>query len=154
MATKEVILKKDVDGLGDEGDIKKVAQGYARNYLLPYGFAVIKNDTNLKKLEAERETIQARKDQKLSESKSIADKIDGLELSFVENTAETGKLFGSIGQTDLQMALKEKGFDIEKKKIHIAETIKNIGEYSAEISFYNNIKAKIKIVVTQKEETE
>ncbi len=149
----EIILKKDVDGLGDEGEIKKVANGYARNYLLPFGHAVLKTDNNLKKLESEKDAIQKRKQEKFEASKSFADKINGIELNFEENAADNGKLFGSISIVDILQKLKDQGFNnIEKKQIHLTEHIKNIGTYDIPIKVYSDLNAKIKVNVKLKEE--
>jgi len=143
----EIILKKDIVGLGEEGDIKKVAGGYARNYLLPFGHAVPMSTANMKKLEAEREAINLRKKEKLDASKSILDKLNAVELSYVENAAENGRLFGSISQNDILVQLKELGYDLDKKQIHLPDAIKSVGAHSIEVKLYGDLVAKIKVAV-------
>ena len=143
----EVILKQDIVGLGEEGDIKKVAGGYARNYLLPFGHAVPMTQANMKKLEAEREAINVRKKEKLDASKSFLEKLNAVELSYVENAAENGRLFGSISLNDIQVQLKEQGYDLDKKQIHLPDAIKFVGSHSVEVKLYGDLVAKIKVNV-------
>ncbi len=145
--TTEVILMKDIDGLGEEGDIRKVAPGYARNYLLPFKFAAIKNQAALKKLEANREEINQRKTKKLEASNTIHEKVNGLEISFQVNAGESGKLFGSIAQVDILNAITEKGFEIDKNQVLLPKPIKSIGEYDVSVRFYGGLIAKIKVKV-------
>jgi len=147
----EVILKKDIAGLGEEGDIKKVAAGYARNYLLPFGYAVNKSMATLKRLEAEREAIRQRKIQKLNESKSFMEKLEGIEIELEANASETGKLFGSITPSDIVKALLAAGNKIEKKHLVIAEPIKTTGIHQVGIQFYGNLKTNIKVTVKASE---
>lgn len=148
---EEIILKKDVEGLGGEGDIKKVAAGYARNFLLPFGHAVINNKANLKKLAAEQKAINQRKTEKLQGSKGLIEKLEGVEIDLEVNASEEGKLFGSITQLDIVNALKEKGYEIDKKQINLPNAIKTLGKHDIDIKFYGNLFAKIKIAVNQKE---
>jgi large subunit ribosomal protein L9 len=151
--TSEVILKKDIDGLGDEGDIKIVAAGYARNYLLPFGFAVVKNKTNLNELEKEKEEINDRKAEKIDTSKSLVEKVDNIEVTLKANASDTGKLFGSITQLDIYNAIKdEKGYELDKKQILLPKPIKMTGDYDIKIKFYGNLYANIKLKVNNLEE--
>ncbi len=138
---------KDIDGLGEEGDIKKVAPGYARNYLLPFKFAAIKNQATLKKLEAAREEINQRKAKKLEASSTIQEKVNGIEISFQVNAGDSGKLFGSIAQIDILSAITEKGFEIDKNQILLPKPIKSTGEYDVPVRFYGGLIAKIKVKV-------
>ncbi len=143
----EIILMKDIDGLGEEGDIKKVAPGYARNYLLPFKFAVVKNQAALKRLESQRESINQRKAQKLDVSKGIHEKVIGTEVSFEVNAGENGKLFGSITQSDILNSLTEKGIEIDKNQILLPKPIKSIGDYDVSVRFYGGLTAQIKVKV-------
>ncbi len=152
--TTEIILRKDVDGLGEEGDIKKVAGGYARNYLFPFGYAVIKTDSNIKKLENERGAIDERKAKKLNESKSLVDRINGVEIELHVNAAKSGKLFGSITALDIVKALDEKGHQIDKKQISLPKSIKSTGIYDIPVKFYGNISTSIKAKIVDKEQEE
>ncbi len=158
----EIILKKDVDGLGEEGDIKKVANGYARNYLIPFGYAVNASKSNIRILETQRKKIDDRKAKKREAAKSVVEKIDGLELTIISNAGENGKLFGSVTNANVADALKEKGFDVDKKKIEMPKAIKLIGDYDVKVKFHEGITADIKVIVApakpeeenQKESTE
>jgi len=149
--TTEIILKKDVDGLGEEGEVKKVTAGYARNYLLPFGFAVKKTPANLKKLETEREVIKQRKAQKIEVSKNIIEKIENLTLEFEENAGENEKLFGSITQSDIAQAINDKGFEIEKKQVILPHAIKTLGDHKVQVKFYGNLVSTLNVIVKEKE---
>ncbi len=155
--TTDIILKKDIDGLGEEGDIKKVTAGYARNYLLPFGFAVAKTKANLNKLEKEKEEIDDRKSKKIDASKSLVEQVNNLELTLKANASDTGKLFGSITQLDIYNILKnEKNYNLDKRQILLTKPIKLIGDYDIKIKFYGNLYAiiKLKVINEEKDKTE
>lgn len=154
MAQTEIILKKDIMGLGDEGDIKKVAPGYARNFLLPFGYAVLKTKDNLEKLEAEQEAINKRKDEKLEASKSVVDKVQDIELLYEVNTSGGNKLFGSIGINELYQSIKEKGIEVDKNQIILPKPFKLCGDYEVDLKFYGDLKAKIKVTIKSLDEEE
>ena len=143
----EIILRKDVIGLGEEGDVKKVKDGYANNYLIPQGFAALATHGNLKKLERERAVIDKRKTVKRNESKGLVDRLEGLKVNIFANASENNKLFGSITVLEISKKLAELGFEIDRKKIEISQAIKTLGNYSAKIKFYEGISAKILIDV-------
>ncbi len=143
----EVILKKDLINLGEEGDIKKVKNGYARNYLIPQGLAVIANSTNLRILEKHRAEIEERKAKKREESKSVVERLNGKEIEIKANAGDSGKLFGSVSSNDIAIKLNEEGFEIDRKKIDLPHAIKMIGRYDAKVKFYEGITADISINV-------
>ncbi|KJR42035.1 50S ribosomal protein L9 [Candidatus Magnetoovum chiemensis] len=144
----KVILKEDIDNLGDMGAIVNVANGYARNYLIPKNLAVEANPRNIKVLEHEKRIIQEKIKKFKATATDIAQKLSSLELSFSAKAGEEGKLFGSVTSKDIADLLKEKGHEIDKKKIVLENPIKRIGEHSVKIKIHPEISAEIKIQVT------
>ena len=122
----KVILNVDVKSLGEEGDVKNVANGYARNYLLPRNLAVPYNDATVAIFEARKAEIEARKEQKRKDSASLKDKLEALTLELSMPAAANGKLFGAVTSHVVAEALAKQGFEIERKRIEIAgSTIKH-----------------------------
>ena len=124
----ELILKKTVDTLGEEGDVVKVKSGYARNYLIPKQFAVIANKANLTLLEQEKATIEARREKQRQKSDSMSKKISGTTLTIEHRVGEENKLFGSVTSADISAKLAEMDIQVDKKNILLAEPIKTLGE--------------------------
>ncbi len=148
----EVILKKDVTNLGNYGDTLRVAPGYARNYLIPGGFAIAATPGNLRQFNAEREAYLKKEAEKRAVAEKSAAGFEGIELTFERKTSEEEKLFGSVTSADIVQALHEKGFkDVDKKQVHVAEPIKHLGSHEVEIKFYGGVSAVIKIEVTKQE---
>ena len=146
----EVILKKDCEGLGEEGDIKKVANGYAKNYLLPYGIAVIKNKYNLKKLEDAKEVIQEKKRKKMELNQSLFEKLNRKEFVF-KVRADREKLFGSITKNDILNELQKEGYQINKNQVQLKSAIKYLGDHEVDVSLYGDQIAKLKVIVLNQE---
>ncbi len=144
----KVILNQDVIGLGEEGDIKEVANGYARNYLLPKKFAVLNTRQNLDGLEHKRAAIENRKEEKRKEAQSLRERLEAEEIKFAVPAGENGKLFGSVNNTLVAVELEKKGFQIEKKRIEIPEhTIRSVGTYKVKVKLYDKEEALIKLIV-------
>ena len=149
----KIILNQDVPNLGEEGDVCVVKDGYARNYLLPTGAAVVYNRTNLAIFKSREEAIAKRKAEKREEAKSLKEKLDNLSIKLVVSAGETGKLFGSVTPMMVQEALAKEGFEIERKKIEVAtHAIKMTGNYTARIHLYENESSLVKLVVMSVEE--
>ena len=148
----KIILLKDVIGLGEEGDIKEVKDGYALNYLIPYGFAVRATKANLRRLERIKDQIEKRKRERRTKAADIARDLDGMVLTVYEKVAEADKLYGSINVNRIILLLKDEGFNIEKKQIVIKKPIKTLGEHTVLIRFYEDIYANILIKVLPEEE--
>ncbi|MCS6794994.1 MAG: 50S ribosomal protein L9 [Raineya sp.] len=139
----EVILKEDYTGLGYKNDIVKVRPGFARNYLIPRGIAIVATEGN-KKMLAENLKQAAHKAEKIkNEAISLAEKIGDLVLEIPAKVGESGKIFGSVTTTQLSEALKKKGFDIDRKKITILGEVKTIGEYKATLDLHREVKHTI-----------
>jgi large subunit ribosomal protein L9 len=146
----EVILLKDVKGQGKKGDVVKVSDGYARNFLLPKGYAVQATEQGKKKLREQNAIMQRKRQAEEENAKKQAEKISASSVKFEVKAGENGKLFGSITGKDISEALeKQHGIKVDKKKIVLPEPIKNIGEYQVEIKVYPEISAKLKVIIKQ-----
>lgn len=143
----EVILKKDFITLGYEGDICKVKDGYARNYLIPRNIAVIKNAGNLKTLAQMQKSLEKKRAKRKMEAEILKGKIVNISVMIPVKVAENGKLYGSVSPQNIVDALKEKEIDINKKDVHMDKHIKELGEYEIEIKLYHSVNANIKINV-------
>ena len=144
----KVILNVDVKSLGEEGDVKNVANGYARNFLLPRNLAVPYNDATVMIFEARKAEIEARKEQKRKDSASLKEKLEALTLELVMPAAANGKLFGAVTSNVVVEALAKQGFEIERKKIEIpGSTIKQVGHYKATIKLYEAQTAEVQLIV-------
>lgn len=139
----EVILKEDLTGLGYKNDVVKVKPGYARNYLIPRGIAILATDSN-KKVLAENLKQAAHKAERIkNEALSLAERIGDLVLEIPAKVGESGKIFGSVTNTQIAEALKAKGFEIDRKKIAISGDIKMVGEYKATLDLHREVKHSI-----------
>ncbi|MDX9769291.1 MAG: 50S ribosomal protein L9 [Tenuifilaceae bacterium] len=144
----EIILKQDVATLGHKDDIITVKDGYARNYLIPQGYATAATES-AKKVLAENIRQRAHKEAKIKgDAEAIAQKLEGLKLTIGAKTSTTGKIFGSVNTIQIAESLKEKGFDIDRKVILIKEEqIKEVGSYTAEIKLHREVKVSIEFEV-------
>ncbi len=143
-----VVLLETIEGLGTVGQEVKVKDGYARNYLIPKGLALHASDRNLRVF---RDRIQARV---RSEAKSrehaqvLSEQIASVTLSFTVKTGMEGKLFGSVTSSDIHEALAAKGFEVDRKKIHLPEPIRHVGTHEVDIRLYPGVVARMKVEVT------
>ena len=143
----EVILKQDVTGLGYKNDIVKVKAGYGNNYLIPNGFALIANDSN-KRLVNENIRQAAHKAAKIKQdAEGLAAKIGELTVELKTKAGESGKIFGAVTALQISDALKAKGFDIDRKKIVLKESPKQIGTYTVTLDLHKEVKHEIKVNV-------
>ena len=124
----ELILKKTVDTLGEEGEIVKVKSGYGRNYLIPKKMAVIANKANLALLEQEKTVIETRREKQRQEAETLSKKISGSSITIQHRAGEEEKLFGSVTSADIAEKLAELDIQVDKKNILLAEPIKTLGE--------------------------
>jgi large subunit ribosomal protein L9 len=140
----EIILKQDVQNLGNKDEIVKVKNGYARNYLIPQGIAITATES-AKKILAENTKQRAHKEAKIkADAEVIAKKLEGVKLTIGAKTSSTGKIFGSVNTIQIAEALSEKGFDIDRRIISIQDDqVKEIGNYTAEIKLHREVKVKI-----------
>lgn len=144
----KVILNEDVKYLGEEGDVKNVANGYARNYLLPRNLAVPYNDVTVAYFEGKKAEIEARKDMKRKDAASLKDKLEALNIEVVMPAGNNGKLYGAVTNQILVDVLAKEGFEIERKRIDIPGlAIKSVGNYKATIKLYESSVAEISFAV-------
>ncbi len=129
----ELILKKTVETLGEEGDIVKVKPGYARNYLIPKKMAVLANKANLAQLEQEKAAIEARREKQRQEAESLSKKIAGAVITIKHRVGEEDKLFGSVTAADISEKLAEMNIQIDKKNILLSEPLKTLGEFNVPV---------------------
>ena len=143
----KVMLVKDVYKLGRAGDIKKVADGYGRNFLIPQGFAVLATAGALKQIEKVRKQAEIRRTEQNSELKGLADQINGITVTFSAKAGETGKLYGSITTQDVATAISEQTrFEVKKQQVDM-QPIRNLGEFTAHVRLTMDLMPEIKIIV-------
>ena len=147
----KVILKENMENLGHIGDIVKVAPGYARNYLLPRGFALEATTRNAKALDHAKRQMEYKKNQVLEVARQFAARIEGIVLVLPHQAGEEGKLFGSVTNMELAEQLKKQGIEIDRKKIALAEPIKQLGEYTVGVKVHPEVVANLKVNVTKAE---
>lgn len=146
----KVILIEDVKGKGKKGEVVKVNDGYARNFLFPKNLAIEANNKNLKHLNKQKKEEEQKKADELKEAKDLAAKLSEIKIVIPANCGENGKLFGSITSKELASKVaKEFNLKIDKKKIVLDEPIKNMGEYTIDVKVYPNVVGKLKVVVTE-----
>lgn len=144
----KVILKENIDTLGHIGDIVKVAPGYARNYLLPKGFAVEATEKNAKELEHVKRQMAYKKNKVTEAAKLMLARLEESAIDIARQAGAEGKLFGSVTNMEIAAFLKEKGIDIDRKKIVLAEPIKQLGEYSISVKLHPEVTATLKVNIT------
>jgi large subunit ribosomal protein L9 len=144
----KVILNENIETLGHIGDIVKVAPGYARNYLLPKKLAVLATDGNAKALEHTKRQMAYKKDKALEAAKHLGAKLEALSIVLAHKAGEEGKLFGAVTNMDVAAFLKANGFDIDRKSIVLADTIKHTGEFSVALKIHPEVTATLKVTVT------
>lgn len=143
----KVILKENIDTLGQIGDIVKVAPGYARNYLLPKGLATEATEKNAKALEHAKRQLAYKKNKALESAKNLAEKLAAVTVTLAHKAGEEGKLFGSVTTMEIADFLKAQGFDIDRKKIVLPEPIKQVGDYTLSVKIHPEVSASVKVVV-------
>ncbi len=145
----QIILREDVPSLGKAGDLVKVANGYARNYLIPRKIAVEATPKNLKALEHEKLLIEHKKRREHRESESLKDKIESISCTIGVKVGEDDKLYGSVTSMDIEEGLKREGVEIDRKKIELEEPIRTLGVYTVPIKITPEIQAKLKVWVVK-----
>lgn len=144
----KLILKENIETLGQIGDIVKVAPGYARNYLLPKGLAIEATVKNAKALDHAKRQMAYKKNKALESAKNLADKLGAVNVALSHKAGDEGKLFGSVTTMEIAEFLKAQGFDIDRKKIVLAEAIKQVGEYTLAVKIHPEVAASVKVTVT------
>jgi large subunit ribosomal protein L9 len=147
----KVILLENIETLGVIGDIVKVAPGYARNYLLPKKLAIVATTGNAKALEHAKRQLEYKKNKMLEQVKALAAKIEGISLVLTHQAGDEGKLFGSVTNMELAEQLAAQGIEIDRKKIQLAEPIKQVGEFVVAVKLHPEVVASLKVVVAKSE---
>lgn len=149
----EVILKNDVNGLGSEGDLVRVADGYARNFLIPKGFALIANDKNRRILEHEKRIQEVAVSRERAEAEQLMQKLSGVTCTIHRLAGENDRLFGSVTSIDIAESLLKQGFEVDRRRIDLDETIRELGTFTVAIKLHMEISAQITVhVVPEKSE--
>ncbi|MDR0562537.1 MAG: 50S ribosomal protein L9 [Spirochaetaceae bacterium] len=144
----KVILNKDLAPLGEEGDVKDVAKGYARNFLFPRGIALPYTDRTVKLFEARKEEIETRKKEKRKDAAGVKERLESLELTITMPAGANGKLYGAVTSQTVADELTKQGFQIERKRVELAGNVfKSVGKYKASIKLYENAFAEITVTV-------
>lgn len=143
----KVILKQNVPSLGKAGDLVKVNDGYARNLLIPKGLAIEADDKNIKVFELEKKNILQKAQKEKAGAQDLATRLAQVTLTLPRKVGDQHKIFGSVTSKDLEVALKEKGFDIDRKMIVHDEQIKSLGEFKVKIKLHSGIETEIKVNV-------
>jgi large subunit ribosomal protein L9 len=143
----EVILKEDVATLGNRGEVVKVADGYARNYLLPRKLAMQATETNKAVIEQMKSSAARRSATEKAQAEELVTKLAPVVLSFTRKSGEAGHLFGSVTSADIAAGLAAQGFEIDRRKIQVGEPLKSLGEFTVAIKLYREVTAHIKVNV-------
>lgn len=146
----QLILREDVPSLGKAGEVVKVTEGYGRNFLLPRKKAMIATDGNLKRLEQEKQAIEAKRAKAKGEAEAQAQKMAALTVTLEKQAGEEDKVFGSVSTRDIATALEAQGFKVDKRLIRIKEPIRVVGEHTVEIHLQHEVVVPLKITVVKK----
>lgn len=148
MATTNVLLREDIESLGGRGEIVKVKAGYARNYLLPRGLALLATKGNVKQVEGERGALLKKAATEKSTADAQADQMKDVSLQFERRAGDNGQLFGSVTSMDIAEALKAKGYEIDRRKIVLKDAIKETGDYTVNVKLHREVTLTVPVSVT------
>ncbi len=149
----EVILREHVDNLGKRGEIVKVADGYARNYLLPRKLALPATDGNRKHVERERKIMETREAEEKASAESVAARLSAVEIVIARRVGDTEQLYGSVTAADIVDFLKAKGFEVDRRKLILPEPIKAIGEFPVPLKLHREVTVPLKVQVVKEGST-
>jgi len=147
----EVILKEDIANLGKIGEVVRVRDGYARNYLLPRGLVLLANKKNIKTFEHQKKLVADQKQKTMRRAQAVADELTGVALTIRMRTGEEGKLFGSVTNIQIEKALKAKGINVDRRKIHLDEPIKTLGDYEIPIRLSADLAVPLRLSVVSED---
>jgi large subunit ribosomal protein L9 len=145
----QIVLKEDIDKLGRRGEVVKVADGYARNYLLPLGKALPATPGNLKVIEREKRRYVVRLSKEKEETEALSSRIQALSLTIVRKVGESDMLYGSVTSGDVAEALSKEGVVVDKRRIQLPEPIKSLGIYTIPIRLHPEVTAEVKVWVVK-----
>ena len=147
----EVILREDIERVGNRGQVVKVADGYARNFLLPKRLAVAATDANRKIVEQERQAHLRREAKQKSEAEDLAKLIAGVSVTIAQKAGENDQLFGSVTAKDVADALAKQNYTIDRRKVHLEEPIKQLGEFKVPVRLHKDVTADVTVQVVKEE---
>ncbi len=150
----EVILREHIENLGRRGDVVKVAPGYARNYLLPRKLALRVTDDNRRQVERERKVAEARELAERQDAEALAVRMSQAECVFERRVGENDTLYGSVTAADIAEALAALQFDVDKRKVHLLEPLKQVGEFTVPVKLHHDVTAAVKVRVVKLEAAE
>ena len=145
----EVILRDHVDNVGKRGDIVKVADGFARNYLLPRKLALPATEANKQWISRERKIAESREAEERVAAEAVADRLAALDLQIARKVGENDTLYGSVTNADIADLLKEKGFDLDRRKILLPDAIRSLGETHVPVKLHRDVTAQLKLTVVK-----
>lgn len=143
----KVVLRQDVDRLGERGQIVNVARGFARNYLLPKGLALDATPGNLHTIELERKVWSAREAQELDEVRELGTRLEQLRITVAKKAGEAQTLYGSVTSSEIAELLARKGFDVDRRKIQLDEPIKTLGSFTVPVKLHRQVTARVSLEV-------
>jgi large subunit ribosomal protein L9 len=147
----KVILKENVENLGRIGEVVRVSEGYARNFLLPRNLVIVANEHNVKEMEHHKRTMERKQKKAHKEAQELAAKIESFSCNISRKVGEQEKLFGSVTAVDIADVLKKEGISVDKRMIHIEEPIKQLGVYTIGVKLHPEVTAQLKVwVVAEK----
>ena len=144
----EVILREDIESLGTRGEVVKVAAGYARNFLLPRKLAVEANPKNLREFEHAKSVAMLKREALKQKAAGLKERIEALTVAINARAGEEGKLFGSVTNIDIERALRDQGVDVDRRRITLAEPIKQLGDFTVTVKLESEVEARLKVTVT------
>jgi len=147
----QVILRERMENLGNAGEVIDVKAGYARNYLIPQGFAYEASSANVRRIERERAQVVQRAEEQLAEARGRAGTLEGVSLTFNARAAQEGRLFGSITTADIADKLAEQGIEIDRRQIELDEPIKALGVFSVPVRLHADVRPEIKVWVIKED---
>jgi large subunit ribosomal protein L9 len=145
----QIILQEDVDKLGARGQVVEVAEGYARNFLLPRKLAMPASAGNLKRLEKIRTTLAKLTATEREAAQKVADELNGVVIHLVRKAGENDHMFGSVTSADLAQELASRGHEVDKRKIQLSEPIRTLGEFQVPVRLYSEVTAEFKVIVAR-----
>ena len=148
----EVILKEDVPKLGSRGDVIKVAEGYGRNFLLPKKLAIEATPANKAVIEQMKAAAVRRAQRDKADAQALAQQLEGVSVAFTRRSGEHDQLFGSVTSHDIAAALEHKGFNIDRRKIHLDDPLKTLGEFKVQIHLFKDVNATVRVEIQKEAE--
>ena len=148
MANTTILLREDIDHVGGRGEIVKVKAGYARNYLLPHGYATLATKGNVKQIEQERAALLKKAAIEKATAEAQKEQMGTIELNFERKAGEHGTLFGSVTSMDIAEALNAKGYEVDRRKIVMKDAIKETGEYTVNVKLHREVTLTVPVTVT------